>query len=183
MFTSPTNHNMQFKKSLAINGAALVVSSTLVGISIASIYFAGNADEIIKHYFPPGFYRWVMSRGNEYFNVGLEYNRSSEIKTLISSALTLVVGLSGVFASGLLHKVSRLSSRFNRNISMTIYADNRPASKPAKASDIALGQRNLCLCCDHCLRFMGCGRRSQHQTRHLLVQRRRHPQPHLHMFD
>lgn len=97
---------MSSKISLAINIAALVASSALVGLSIAAIALAADADELIKAYFPPGRYGWSMSHYTGHFDVFLRYNRSSEIKTFVASALSLQAGLVGVFAFGLLHKVS-----------------------------------------------------------------------------
>ncbi|KAJ4370055.1 hypothetical protein N0V86_008790 [Didymella sp. IMI 355093] len=96
------------KVVVAINTSAFICSTALVGISIGAIYLASDAYDVFTERFPPGSYGWSPSRwyGDDEagWNIFINYNRSSEIKTYVAAAFALFVGLLGAFAFGLSFK-------------------------------------------------------------------------------
>lgn len=103
---------MASKTSHAVNIAAFVCSASLVGLSIAAVYLASDAYNVLTRTFPPGFYGYNLSHyiGDEKsWGVFLWYNRSSEIKTYVAAAFSLFAGLFGAFAFGLSFKVREMA--------------------------------------------------------------------------
>jgi hypothetical protein len=99
---------MQFKPSQIINATALTASVVLLGLAIAGTYLASDGGAIMRHYFPPGFYRWNM---NPDMRVRLAYNRSSEIKTLVSSGISIFTAVVGIVGFWFINRVRYFHSR------------------------------------------------------------------------
>lgn len=99
---------MSPKVSLAVNVSAFICSSALIGIAVAAIYLASDAHESFTRKFNPSSYGWMPARwynDGVGFSVLIGYNQSSVIKTYAAAAMSIVVGVTGIFAFGLSFKV------------------------------------------------------------------------------
>lgn len=97
---------MSSNLSRAVNLSSFVSSAALVGLSVAAIVLASDAYDVFTSTFPPGTYAWLPSYyTSDRSRLSIAYNRSSEVKTYVAAALTLVVGLLGTFAFGTSFKV------------------------------------------------------------------------------
>jgi hypothetical protein len=97
---------MSSNLSTAVNLSAFVSSAALVGLSVAAIVLASDAYDVFTSTFPPGTYAWLPSYyTSDRSRLSIAYDRSSEVKTYVAAALTLLVGLLGTFTFGASLKV------------------------------------------------------------------------------
>lgn len=106
---------MRFTISQVLNATALVLCLALLGVAIADISLAADGGATLRHHWPAGEYSWWaldMEDLSKYVPATLKYDRSSETKTFVSAAFSLIVAVLGTVGFWFKNKVrSPLQSR------------------------------------------------------------------------